>query len=163
MNTIRLWSANNWFLLALPCLLAVSFLFVRSPSSAGPIEAVTLFDWCVSVPLLYFRCYRRSLPLRQMALRLVALGCGGLWLASRLVPSEAQDILPHLGWLRTAGLIVLGLIELKLLVLATRMAFSGKADAARLAASTGTPPLLAKLMLAEARFWQAVWRLIRRR
>jgi hypothetical protein len=163
---IRAWATANWFLLVLPLLLAVSWLFTRSVdwgTSAGAAEAVTLFDWMVSIPLLYFLCYRRKVRGKAMAIRLAALACLGVWIASRFVPAEAQDLLPHLTWPRTAGLVVLALIELRLLVLALKMAFSGTASAEELAGRSGAPPLLAKLMLAEARFWQAVWRLIRRR
>jgi hypothetical protein len=162
----RAWAAGNWFLLVLPLLLGVSWLFTRSidwQASARTGEAVTLLDWMVSIPLLYFLCYRHTVQGRAMAIRLLALACLGVWIASRLVPAEAQDLLPHLSWPRMAGLAVLALIELRLLVLALKLAFSGKASAEELAERTGAPPLLAKLMLLEARFWRAVWRLIRRR
>jgi hypothetical protein len=162
----RVWAKANWFLLALPLLLAVSWLFTRSidwGSSARAAEAVTLFDWTVSIPLLYFLCYRHKVRGKAMAIRLLALACLGVWIASRLVPADAQALLPHLGWPRTAGLAVLALIELRLLVLALKLAFSGTASAEELAERSGAPPLLAKLMLLEARFWRAVWRLIRRR
>lgn len=160
----REWAAANWFLLALPVFAAISFFVARSaPPSDPAIEAVTLFDWAVTIPILYFLCYRRALTGRQMALRLLALVCLGIWAASRLVPLPAQEILPHLGWPRMAGLAVLLLIELRLLILGIKLAFSGRGDAKELADKTGAPVLLAKLMLLEARFWRAVWQLIRGR
>ncbi|TFI59353.1 hypothetical protein E2493_05820 [Sphingomonas parva] len=162
MIALKAWSSRHWFLLVLPVLLAISFAVTRN-AAGGPVELVTLIDWCVSVPLLYFLCYRNRLSGWQMALRLLAIACAGLWVAGRLVPAAAQEILPQLGWLRGLGLAAIALVELRLLVLGVRLAFSGSADAAQLSARTGAPPFLARLMLLEARFWRWVWRLIRRR
>lgn len=162
----REWTAANWFLLALPLLFLISFLFTRSVdwgASGDAAEAVTLFDWCVSIPLLYFLCYRRQLPAKQLALRLLALACLGVWISSWLVPVQFQEILPRLSWARGAGVAVLALVELRLLVLAVRLVFSGTATAEQVTERTGAPPLIAKLMLLEARFWRAVWRFIRAR
>jgi CDP-diglyceride synthetase len=138
----RTWAAANWFLLVLPLLLAVSWLFTRSvdwQSSARSAEAVTLFDWMVSIPLLYFLCYRDKVRGKAMAIRLLGLACLGVWIASRLVPAEAQGLLPHLSWPRMAGLAVLALIELRLLVLALKLAFSGNASAEELANAAALP------------------------
>ena len=165
-GAIKAWAAGNWFLLALPLLLAVSVLFTRTNDwrgAPGAGEAVTLFDWAVTVPFLYFLCYRSKLGAKQMSLRLVGLACLGVWVASKLVPAGAQEILPHLTWPRWAGLAVLALVELRLLILVMKLACSGQASAEELARTSGVPPLLARLMLLEAAFWRAVWRLIRRR
>ena len=161
----RSWITANWFFVLLPVLLLVSYLFNRSVALSGrglEAEAVTLFDWCVSVPVLYFLCYRRTLPLKQMLVRLAALACLGVWIAGRMVPAASQVMLPELGWVRSAGLAVLTLIELRLFVAVLRLAFAGSAKAEDLE-KEGLPPLLAKLMVLEARFWRAVWRLIRGR
>ena len=91
-----------------------------------------------------------------------ALVCLGVWIAGRMVPADFQVVLPELGWARAAGLAVLVLIELRLLVAVLKLAFSGSAKAEDLE-KQGAPPLIAKLMLIEARFWRAVWRLIRGR
>lgn len=158
------WAAANWFLLLLPFLALISFSVARSAPPADPaIEAVTLFDWLVAIPLLYFLCYRRILAPRQMVLRLLALACLGVWAASQVLPTAAQEILPHLGWPRMAGLAVLALIEIRLLVFALRFAFSAAGNADELAEKSGAPVFVAKLMLLEVRFWRAVWKLIRRR
>ena len=160
------WASGNWFLLLFPALFAISFFSLQSTEwrqSPRMAETVTLFDWTVSVPLLFFLCYRSKLNARQMVLRLLGLACLGVWLSSWLVPATDQAILPHLGWARTAGMAVLLLVELRLLALALKYAFSGKATADELARNAGLPPLLAKLMLIEANFWRAVWRFISRR
>ncbi len=161
----RPWATANWFLLAAPFLLLISFLFTRSAdweTSGAAAEAVTLFDWCVSIPLLYFLCYRKRVPAKQMLLRLVGLACLGVWIAARLVPDSSEHLLPQLGWARTAGLAVLVLIELRLLIAVLKIAFSGRGSSEELV-KMGAPPLVAKLMLLEAAFWRAVWRLIRGR
>jgi hypothetical protein len=165
-DTVRRWAAANWFVPAFALLLGISWLFTRSVDwgrSAAAAEAVTLFDWAVTVPLLYFLCYRRTLKPWIMAVRLLALACLGVWIAGSLVPSAAQILLPHLSWPRTLGLAVLMLVELRLILLALKLAFEGKASAEELADRSGAPPWLARLMLLEARFWRAVWRLISRR
>lgn len=140
----REWAATNWFLLALPVLLAISYLFTRSVDwgeFGSSAEAVMLFDWCVSIPFLYYLCYRRTLPARQLAIRLLALACLGVWIAARLVPAPSQEILPHLSWARGAGLVILFLIELRLLVAAVRLVFSGSATAQDVSERTGAPLL----------------------
>jgi hypothetical protein len=162
----REWVVGNWFLVLLPALFAISFFFTRSVDwggTGGMAEAVTLFDWCVSIPFLYFLCYRKKLPARQLILRLLALACLGIWVATLLVPAAYQEILPQLSWPRRAGLAILVLIELRVLVAALRIVFSGTATAAELSQGIGIPPLIARMMMAEARFWRAVWRLIRGR
>lgn len=161
----RQWLIDNWFLVLVPILLLVSYLFNRSFNWTGrgvEAEAVTVFDWCVSVPFLYYLCYRKTLPVRQMLVRLAALACLGVWIAGRMVPEASQVVLPELGWARWVGLAVLALIELRLLVAVLRLAFSGSAQTQDLE-KEGVPPLLARLMLLEARFWRALWRMIRGR
>lgn len=162
---IKRWAAGNWFVLLLPFLLLASFLFTRTVEWQGEAriaEAVMIFDWCVSVPLLFFLCYRKTMPLGQMLVRLAALTCLGVWIAARLVPPDFQSLLPQLGWARMAGLAVLVLIELRLMVAAFRLVFSNTATADDLTGA-GIPPFIARLMLTEARFWRAVWKLLRRR
>lgn len=162
----REWAIGNWFLLALPFLFAISFLFARSVDwsrSGGMAEAVTIFDWCVSIPLLYFLCYRKKLPPRQLALRLLGLACLGIWIAARLVPAASHEILAHLSWARAAGLPFFILFELALLLAVLKLIFSGTATAEDVSQRTGAPPFIARLMLLEAEFWRGVWRLIRRR
>jgi hypothetical protein len=163
MLAARRWSARNWFLLLLPALVAVGYLVSRSAPGGPQLERVLLLDALVSVPLLYFLCYRGTLTRGHMTLRLVALACAGVWLAAKLVPPSSQELLPYLGWARMAGLAVIFLFEVRLVVLAVRMAFAGRSDSAQLSAATGAPLWLAKLMLMEARFWRWLWALISRR
>ena len=161
----RYWARTNWFLLLLPFLLLTELAFARSNPWSEPelAEATVLFDLCIFVPALYALCYRKKLALKPLLLRLIGLSCLGLFIASRLVPPEAQRLLPHLSWARTAGWIVLGLVELKVFVEIMKLVFSGRTTADRIATEGGVPPWFAKLMLLEVRFWKAVWKFIRGR
>lgn len=159
------WALANWFVLCLPLLLGCSLLFARGVDWAADgavAETVLLFDWCVSVPLLQWLCYRRTLTGKQLAVRTAAMACLGVWIVSWLVPPSAQTLLPILAPARLAGLAVLVLIELRLFVAALRIVFKTGATAQDVVEKTGAPPLIARLMVLEARFWRAVWRLLRR-
>lgn len=160
------WARRNWFFIALPLFGLIALQFARSINWAldgSAAERVILFDAVVSLPLLYYLCYRKTLSAGQMALRLLGLVCLGIWFATWLVPASAQSLLPQLGWARMAGIGILVVIELRLIVTALRVVFSGDATAEEVSKASGAPPLIAKLMLLEARFWRAVWRFIRGR
>lgn len=161
----RAWLRSNWFVAAVPPLLLIEWLVVRDIGGemGAYLETVVLFDLCLFMPALYVACYRRSVALKPLILRTVALVCVGIYLSTYLVPTAAQQVLPHLSWARIAGLVVLALIELRLLVTAIRMIYGRNASAEQVSAASGAPPWIARLMVMEARFWRAVWRLIRRR
>jgi hypothetical protein len=165
-SAVKGWAAGNWFLLALPFLFLASFMLAATSDWARDVrtlEAVIVFDWCVAVPTLYALCYRGRVPLRHLLLRLLALACLGVWVAAQLVPAASQTFLAELGPARAIGLAVLVLIELRLIAAVIGLAFSGAATAEQIAEKSGAPPFLARLLLLEARFWRAVWRLIRGR
>ena len=157
---------RHWFLVLVPLMVLASFGLAASidwQRDGHLVEMALLFDACISLPALYFLCYRGTMSARQMALRLIGLACLGIWFATWLVPASAQSVLPQLGWARMAGIVLLAVVELRLIVTALRMAFSGTATAVQVAEASGAPPWIARLMLLEARFWQRVWRLIRGR
>lgn len=161
---IGLWARRNWFVPALALLLAVEWAFVRATAwSAGDriAEAAVLIDLCLFVPLLHFLCYRRRLATRALLIRTAGLAFLGIYLASHLVPAEGQALLPALGWARLVGLAVLALIELWVMFAIVKLLFGGKTTAAEVSAQSGAPEWVARLMLAEARFWKWLWRLIR--
>jgi hypothetical protein len=159
------WSASNWFVVVAPLLALVAMLVVRSAgwqTEGASLEAALIFDACVTIPALYALCYGRSQPLRRVALRMLGLACLGIYLLGWVVPVAEQSLLPSFGWARTAGLAVLILIELRLMVAAVKLMFRSGASAQQLSQETGAPPLIAKLMMLEARMWKAVWRFLRR-
>jgi hypothetical protein len=158
MPSISSLSRRHWFYIALPICLLVSLQFQRTFSwAADPAfgEAVTLFDWCIFLPALFALCYR-DMPIKALAIRMLALACGGFWVAGMIVPDTSEEILREWSWLRGAGLAVVVVFEIAALVVIVRMAFGGTANAADLERQ-GMPPFIAKLMLAEARFWRWVW------
>ncbi|MGC6398977.1 hypothetical protein ACNI3Q_00165 [Sphingomonas sp. FW199] len=150
--------SRNWFYALLPVWLLASMGFrVTHPWDAQPQlgEAVTLFDWCVFIPITFAICYR-SMSRRALTLRLVALMCGGIWLAGKLVPVNAQNLLQDIGGMRWVGLSVLLLFEIAALVAMLRVVFGATPDP-RVLQEQGIPPIIAKLMIAEAKFWRWLW------
>lgn len=161
---LGLWLRLNWFLPLLALLFAIELAFVRSIDWArdGFAEAVILFDLCLFVPFLYVLCYRKRLALKPLLMRAAALSCLGIYLASWLVPTEAQQLIADLGWARNAGWLVLALIELWVVVLTVKLVFGG-AGTEEIAERTAAPPWIVRMMQLEARFWKAVWRFLRGR
>ena len=154
----------HWFVLLLPFLLLVEYGFARSTDWARPglAELAILFDLCLFMPFLFLLCYRRRLPTRDLLLRAAGLLLLGTWLATWLVPPQARFILAEIEGLRPIGLALLAVVELGVMLMVVRLVFSGRSSA-EISARSGAPEWVARLMLLEARFWKAVWRLIRRR
>ncbi|WP_239806856.1 hypothetical protein [Croceicoccus hydrothermalis] len=150
--------SRNWFYALLPvCLLASWGFRTTHPWDAQPQlgEAVTLFDWVVFVPLTFAICYR-SMSGRALTLRVLALVCGGIWLAGKLVPSDAQNLLLAISPMRWIGLSVLMLVEVVAFVAILGVVFGAKPDP-RVLEEQGIPPIVAKLMIAEAKLWRWLW------
>src|SRR5687768_6128771 len=154
----------HWFVPVFAFILGALWLAGRdSIFMAEGGEAAILADLCLTAPILYVLCYRRRHSPLQLGLRALALACLGIWLGSWIIPAPDQSLLTRMGPLRVAGLFVLAAIEVRLLVAMLRLVFGGEASADEVSRATGAPPFVARLMLLEARFWKAVWRLIRRR
>lgn len=157
---------THWyFWIALPLAVAVEAAFALTlPWSEYPrAEWVVLFDLCVFLPALHAIVYRNALPRRALVIRTLAIAGLGLWLSRYLVPPESQYVLLHLGRLRDVLIGVTIVFELGVMVLVTRAAFARDADPKRLERDFALPPLLARLMVWEARFWKAVAGWFRRR
>jgi hypothetical protein len=149
---------RNWFYALLPIWLLASVGFrATHPWDAQPQfgEVVTLFDWCVFIPMTFAICYR-SMSRRALTLRLLALMCGGVWLAGKLVPADAQSLLRSMGGMRWVGLAVLLLFEIAAFVAMWRVIFGAKPDP-RVLEEQGIQLIMAKLMIAEAKFWRWLW------
>lgn len=158
MIDLRTLAQRHWFYLLLPLLLAAAIGFRTTHPWAeqpGFGEAVTVLDWCIVLPLLFALCYGH-LPWRVLALRTLAVACGGFWIAGQIVPAEAQGLLQDWRGLRWLGLGVLLAFEAAAVVAVLRIAFAATPDPQALQ-KHGIPPLVARLMLAEARFWRWVW------
>lgn len=156
---------RHWFVLLLPVWLACSLAFSRSldwrvDGRLG--EATILFDWCIFLPLAYALSVRRTVRPPTALLRALGLAGAGLWVGRLLVPDGAEHLLARLGWLRYPWLAVVLVVEGAVIIALLRAVYAGRADNAAFERA-GVPPLLARLMLLEARFWRWVWRLLRGR
>lgn len=154
---------DHWFVPAFALIVGALWLAARnSLYMAQGGEAAIIADLCLTAPVLYLLCYRRRHPPLQLAIWAIALVCLGIWLGSWIIPEPDQSLLTRLAPLRAAGMVVLALIELTLLIAIVRLVFGRESSAVEVSRATGAPPFVARLMLLEARFWKAVWRLIRR-
>ena len=146
---------ENWFLPVLSALLSIVWLQSRflDPGMPPTWEAALLFDMIVTIPFLCWCCYRRSLGLGAMALRIVALQCSGLWLLGWIVPASEQHLLPEMAPLRSIGLAIIVLVEVRLVLILIRTVFKPATKPADLQVQ-GVPAWVARLMLLEVRFWR---------
>jgi len=147
-----------WFYLLLPILLAAAWFISTAPGAVAKphvLERVLLFDFLICLPGLYFVFLRSKVGPKAALLRTAVLAGTGLWAASRLLPPGEGDILPWLAWLRYVALPLLIAIELFAFIAVMKHLYSDTPDEAHLIAS-GFPPLIARALLAEARFWKRV-------
>lgn len=153
----------NWFWPVALGLSGVLWLLTNTlpPQDLGYWELAVLFDVLVTLPLLFMLCYCRTLTFKNLIIRIIALQCLGMWLATKLVPVESQMVLPQLSWLRYAGLIVLILIEVRIMVALFKVLFKPDTGSKQLE-DIGIPPFLAKLALLELRFWRWVFSVFKR-
>lgn len=154
---------NNWFWPLAIILVAFATLLSRTvpAQTLQGWEIAVLFDVLVTIPALFALCYRTKLTRGNLVVRILALQCLGIWFATKIVPLETQTLLPQLSWLRYLGLGVLVVIELRVMVVIFRIIFKSETNSSDLE-KLGMPPLLAKLVLLEARFWRWVFSVIKR-
>jgi hypothetical protein len=153
------WLKINWFypLGLLVVIFLVVFHYHFPWTEDGPNgEIIVLLISCVALPTLYAICYGRSAPTKSLIFRVLILASGGLWIAGKVVPDDAEAVLASLGWLRTIGLIVLVAVEGFALFAIIRLTFSPAPDRAALERQ-GIPDVVIDLMLKEARFWRWIW------
>lgn len=151
---------RHWFYLLLPLWLAAGWnLSVSTDAVADPLmmERVFLFDFGVFLPVLYFLFLKSRVTVKAAVLRSLGLAAGGLALAAWLMPEGTGQILPVLAWLRWVALPVIIAIELAALVAVVRYVY-GESPNEQTLIDQGIPPVVVKLMLAEARFWKRVFR-----
>jgi hypothetical protein len=154
---------DNWFW-PLVIMLSAFAAFIARTTPVGALEGwevAVVFDVLVTIPVLFALCYRAKLTRSNLIIRVVALQCLGIWLATKIVPVEAQSLLPQLAWLRYAGLAILVVIELRVMVALFNIVFKADTSTKQLE-EIGMPPFLAKLALLEARFWRRVFSIFRR-
>lgn len=163
------WLKYHWFWIAAAVMVIdvanMPWAFASMPRL---LESLVLGELAVVIPGCYWLCYRRNG--RRAVVYALALAALGLWVASKLVPSEAHYLLTYLWPLRYVELAIVGVLEIRIAFAVYRAIFKGT-DAeqvvADLQAKTEMPPWLARLMVLEARFWKGLAtffvRLLRRR
>ncbi|MDQ3080171.1 MAG: hypothetical protein M3R03_09270, partial [Pseudomonadota bacterium] len=131
---------THWYAPVFLAMVAGAWWLARSSAfmSAGG-EAALLIDLCLTAPILYILCYARKQPLRATIVRALAIACGSVWIATWLIPMPDQVLLPQLAPLRWIGLGLVCLVEIRLLVAAIRIAFSGTGTAEDIARANGAP------------------------
>ncbi len=153
---------RNWFyplslgLLGLVWVISRTATGQMSASDQRGFETALLIDVFVTLPTLFWVCFRRQLATKQLALGIIATMCAGLWATTWIVPAEGQFLLRQIGWARYVGLAILLMFEISIVVAAVRLIWKPKSDVRDFEA-LGVPPLVAKLMYAEARFWRWVF------
>ncbi len=154
---------ENWFWPLAIMLMALAWTIGQlssiEPNSSW--EYAVVFDVLVTLPILFFLCYRNRNSLKVNLLGIVALQCSGIWLATKIVPIESQNILPYLSWLRYAGLALLFALEIGIVLALIKIVFRADTTATHVE-QLGVPPFVAKLLLMEARFWRRVFSIFKR-
>lgn len=148
---------THWFWPLSVILLGLCWIFTYYAPQEIPQgwELAVIFDILITLPILFFLCYRKTLSKKMLAFRIIALQCFGIWLASKIIPTNIQIFLPQLVWMRYVGLLVIAIVELRLMIALFKLVFRTDTQEKQLE-EIGMPPLLAKLALMEARFWQRV-------
>ena len=163
-DTLKFLRTNWFFPAAAIALLMNSFaVYLDQWESPKLLEFGLLFDFAILLPALYLICYWSEG--KRTVIRAVALACLGIWAVGHVVPDSNHSILHDLQFVRYLGLGVLILLQVKLLVAIFRAASGGSAssehEATKLAAETGTPPWVRKLLAWEAKIWIKIWRFLR--
>jgi hypothetical protein len=155
---------ENWFWPLAITLVALAWTIGQfsqiEPDSSW--EYAVLVDILITLPILYFVCYRKKATLKHNIFRILALQCTGIWLATKIVPIESQLLLPYLSWLRFAGLAVLFVFEAWIGLALIKLLFRPDTTADQIQQQLGAPLFVAKLLLLEARFWRWVFSIFKR-
>jgi hypothetical protein len=146
---------NNWFVPVLAVLAVSAWLIIRTVDTQDvqQLELALLIDIFITIPLLFVLCYRRRLSRAALALRVLALQCSGLLLASWLIPLDQQNLLLAIAPYRWLGIALLVAFEMAIMASVVKMAFKKETKVADLA-TKGMPEWIARLMLLEAKFWR---------
>lgn len=149
---------QNWFWPLAVGLFACVWAIATIPAVrlTPDFEWALLLDVFITLPVLFAICYRGTMTKLALGVRIIALQCAGIWLATKLIRVDSQSILPNLEWLHWAGLAIVFLFEIRLMVAVVKLVWKPTAKQADLEA-TGMPPFVAKLAMIEARFWRWVF------
>jgi hypothetical protein len=158
--------SEKWFfLIALPLAIAIEWAFARSLDwTAYPrSEWVALFDLCVFMPLVYLSAFSSELTRKARLLRCLGIAGAGLFAASFIVPEPNQFIIGELSAVRKVAMVGIVAFEGWVLWKVIGAVYRQNVDAKTLERDFAMPEWIAKLMVLEAKFWKAVWQLLRRK
>ncbi|NVN22944.1 hypothetical protein HW511_00965 [Asaia siamensis] len=88
-------------------------------------------------------------------IRSLSLGGSALWLAQATLPGVSSGLAGRTGWLRALGVSLALVCEGAALIALLRVLFGRECDP-RLLEDQGVPRFVARLIVAEARFWRRV-------
>ncbi|MEM6494763.1 MAG: hypothetical protein AAF650_10335 [Pseudomonadota bacterium] len=157
---------EKWFfLIVLPIAIAIEWAFALSLDwSAYPrSEWVALVDLCVFMPIVYIGLFSSELSAKTRGLRALGIAGIGLFAASWIVPSANQFLISELASLRAASFVFVLAFEGFVFWKVMQALYTKNADAKAIERDFAVPPFIAKLLVLEAKFWKAVWRLFRRK
>ncbi|MDJ0977971.1 MAG: hypothetical protein QNI87_05490 [Erythrobacter sp.] len=157
---------EKWFfILVLPIAIAIEWAFAQWLDwTAYPrAEWVALVDLCLFMPVLYLVLFSSELGLKARALRCVAIAGIGLFAASLIVPEANQFLIEELSSIRNALFIFVLAFESWVLWKVLAAIYRRGVSAKELQQDFAMPEWVAKLMLLEARFWKAIWSLLKRK
>ena len=157
----------NWFVVLAVGIISIDLTIVGLAgwSRERRFELALLLDLAVIISLLCVVFYW-SKP-KTALIRAVSLACLAVWLLGFFIPTDAKVLLPQLIWVRYGGLVLLGLLEAKIIIVFLQAVFSNDVQACRHAAAQanelGMPAWIAKLVAIETRFWQRLRSILGRR
>lgn len=154
-----------FFLIILPIAIGIEWAFAATHDWAAypRSEWVALVDLCVFMPVVYLAFFASELGLKARLLRGAAIAGIGLFAASYIVPAPNQIIIGELSNIRNAMLAFILVFEGFVLWKVISALYRKGADAQTLQQDYAMPEWVAKLMVMEAKFWKAVWSLVRRK
>lgn len=147
-NWCYLYGLSSYFFL----FLWFSRIIPASPPQMARPGLVCL--WVGSLLASFFCCYRPR-SLRQGVIRSLSLGGSALWLAQATLPGVSSGLAGRTGWLRALGVSLALVCEGAALIALLRVLFGRECDP-RLLEDQGVPRFVARLIVAEARFWRRV-------
>lgn len=156
---------EKWFfVIVLPVAIAIEWAFARTLDwTAYPrSEWVALFDLCIFMPALYLTLFTSVLTPLARFLRSLGIAGIGLLVSSLIIPEANQFLVAELSSIRKVALVGILAFEGWIITKVISAVYRKNADAEALEREFAVPGWIARLMVLEARFWKAVWTLLRR-
>ncbi|MCR2834607.1 hypothetical protein [Parerythrobacter lacustris] len=157
---------EKWFfVIVLPIAIAIEWAFAQTLDwTAYPrSEWVALVDLCIFMPVLYLTLFSSELTPLARFLRSLGIAGIGLIVSGLIIPEANQFLVAELSSIRNLALIGILMFEGWILAKVISAVYRKNANAEALEREFAIPGWIARLMVLEARFWKAVWNLLRRK